>query len=263
MTKLSEHTSSKFVKLLFIGDSSTGKTGSLASLVQAGYKLKILDFDNGIPILKAIVKRDCPEFMDNVDVETVQDVYVGFDQSGAKLKPNSKKAFAEAIALMQKWSDGSTPSEWGPDTIFVCDSLTRFGTQAYEYCKGLNPTAKEGRTWYFAAQKALESFLATITGDDFHAHVIVISHVSYKEMQGGILKGWPSSIGQALGPDIPTYFNSMVLAETMGMGADAKRVIRTVPTGVIDLKIAAAPKSIDATLPLSTGMATLFQLLKD
>jgi GTPase SAR1 family protein len=42
MTSLAEHHSSHIVKLLYIGDSGTGKTGSLTSLVKGGYNSAFL-----------------------------------------------------------------------------------------------------------------------------------------------------------------------------------------------------------------------------
>ena len=36
-----------------MGDSGTGKTEALCSLVLAGYKLRILDLDNGLDIVKS------------------------------------------------------------------------------------------------------------------------------------------------------------------------------------------------------------------
>lgn len=266
MTTLDSPEAEPFFKLLYIGDSGTGKTGSLVSLVKAGYKLKVLDFDNGTPILRSLVKQQCPEFLGNVDVESVADDYSSFGgnpQSPGAILKGGAKAFPAALKLMEKWSDGSDPGEWGHDTVFVLDSLTRMGTAAYEFCRGLNPNAKEGRTWYFSAQKAVESVLANLTGKLMRTNVIVISHVNYKEMQGGVMKGWPTSIGSAQGPDIPTYFNNMILAETIGFGESAKRVIRTVPNGTIDLKTSTAPKIIDASLPLDSGLATMFQKLKE
>ena len=68
MTSLAKHPSNDLVKLLLIGDAKSGKTGSLVSLVQAGYKLRILDFDNLLDILKYLILRDCPDKIDNVEV---------------------------------------------------------------------------------------------------------------------------------------------------------------------------------------------------
>lgn len=263
--KLSELPSTKFVKLIFLGDSGTGKTGALVSLVKAGYKLKVLDLDNGLPVLRAYILKECPDKIDNVDAETVQDIVTSMQGAGeGKVQPtfaNQKKAFQEALSLMNKWSDGSIPSEWGTDTVFVVDSLTRLGDFAYNWCQGLNPGAKEPRTWFYSAQQAVEMFLAKITSEEFKANVIVITHVNYKEMKDGTQKGWPTAIGSALGPTIPTYFNNMVLAETVGFGQNAKRKIQTFPTGTIDLKTS-APFSFEGALDLGTGLAIIFDKLK-
>src|SRR4051812_44359341 len=51
MPPLANHQSAKTTKLLLMGDSGTGKTGALASLADAGFNLRILDFDNGIDAL--------------------------------------------------------------------------------------------------------------------------------------------------------------------------------------------------------------------
>lgn len=266
MTRFDSPEVASFIKLLYIGDSSTGKTGSLVSLVKAGYKLRILDMDAGVPILRSMIKVECPEKLGTVDVETIQDDYTGFggspDRPGPILKGGSK-AFSRALKLLEKWSDDTIPSEWGHDHVLVIDSLTRLGTAAFEFCRGLNPTAKEGRTWFYSAQKAVESILARITSEQFHCNIIVISHVNYKELREGMVKAWPTSVGSAQGPDIPTYFNNMILAETIGSGENAKRVIKTVPTGIIDLKTALAPKVVEGSLPLGTGLATIFQKLKE
>ena len=47
MGKLSAISATAPIKLLYIGDSGSGKTGSLASLVKDGYKIRILDYDSG------------------------------------------------------------------------------------------------------------------------------------------------------------------------------------------------------------------------
>src|SRR6478752_1300751 len=67
MPKASEHASSSIVKLLYIGDSATGKTTSLVSLVKAGYKLRIYDYDNLLAPLIGIVRSQYPEGLDNIE----------------------------------------------------------------------------------------------------------------------------------------------------------------------------------------------------
>lgn len=259
MPDLSDHQSSKFVKMIYIGDSSTGKTGSLASLVAAGYKIRVLDFDNGLDSLKEFVKRNCPDKIVNVNYETVRDK-VSTGPAGPRIK--DPVAFTNGLKLMDTWYDGSKPGEWGEDTIFVLDSLSAFGRAAYAWARGLSPAAKDPRQWYFAAQQGVEDTLALLTGEAFHANVIVISHVNYKEVTEGVTKGYANSIGTAQGPIIPRYFNTLILAESSGSGKNVARTIRTVPSPLIDLKNP-APFKIDETLPLGTGLATIFNKLKE
>jgi Tfp pilus assembly pilus retraction ATPase PilT len=51
MPSMLDHESNELVKILVAADSGSGKTGSLASLVDAGFNLRILDFDNGLSVL--------------------------------------------------------------------------------------------------------------------------------------------------------------------------------------------------------------------
>mgnify|MGYP001496439716 CR=1 FL=1 len=57
MTSLADHHASSLVKMLYIGDSGTGKTGSLVSLVDAGYKVHVLDMDNGLDVPHLALQR--------------------------------------------------------------------------------------------------------------------------------------------------------------------------------------------------------------
>lgn len=260
MAKLSEHQSSKFTKLMLIGDSGTGKTGSLASLVP-DYDLRILDFDNGLDILRAFVTRDCPDRLDSIDFETVRDEFKASKTLGATVtKP---QAYVDAAKLLTEWSDGTIPGNWGPNTIFVLDSLTTMGKSAYEWARVLNQNSNNNdqRAWYKTAQDALENIVAMVTSEAFETNVIIISHVSYSEADG-LLKGYPSTIGRALGPKIGRYLNNIVLAESSGTGEKVRRTIRIVPNDLIDLKTAVPFAFEGRSLPLETGLADIFRALK-
>ena len=73
MPSLSQHQSAKITKLLLMGDSGTAKTGSLVSLVKEGYKLRILDFDNGLDALRHQIMAQCPDKIAAVDFVTLRD----------------------------------------------------------------------------------------------------------------------------------------------------------------------------------------------
>lgn len=257
MPSLEGANASTIVKLLLIGDSGTGKTGAIASLVKAGYKVHILDFDNKIAggILPILVKRDAPEMLKNIDYEPLRD----------KLKASAlgpildgiPQSFTKGLALLDKWSDGTIPRTWGPEHILVVDSLTFMSDGAFNWAKSMNPSAKDPRQWFYTAQQAVEGTLALMTSADFNTNLIVIAHVSWQDRPDGTMKGYPASVGKALGPTIPAYFENMALCQTTA----GKRTIQTVPTALVDLKNPAAFK-MAPSLPIETGLADFFKTLR-
>lgn len=253
MPTLDQHQSSEYTKLIYIGDSGTGKTGSLVSLLAAGYHLRILDLDNGLDALVHFAREQCPDKLKNVEYETIRDKYVS---SRAGPICRSSKAFTEALDVLTRWADIEDPN-----SIAIVDSGSAFGRAGFEWAKGMNPAAKDPRQWYFAAQSAFENTIALLTSEAFKQNVIFISHVNYKEITEGVTKGHANAIGSALGPIIPRYFNTMILAETTGAGKNTKRRIKTMSTGIIDLKNP-TPGKIENDLPLETGMAEIFRKLK-
>lgn len=262
MPTLANHPLGSYVKLLLIGDSGTGKTGSLASLAKDGYRLRILDLDNGLDSLVAVLRNEAPDRLSQVDFETRRDHFSITKQGARVLKP---EAYIESLKLLTEWSDGSTPAGWGPDTVLVVDSLTALGDAAFQWAKGMNPTSKDPRQWYFAAQQSIRDMLALLTSDAMETNVVLIAHINYNEVvdaNGNLIekKGYPTSIGSALGPQIARYFNTMLVAETTGSGNALKRHIRAVTNGIIDAK---APITLPSgRVDLSTGLATIFSKLK-
>jgi hypothetical protein len=262
MPSLGGHQSNNFTKLLLIGDAKSGKTGSLVSLVKAGYHLRILDFDNLLEILKQMILHECPEMIDNVEFVTLRDK--------RKMGPTGPVidgkpvAFAQGMKLMDNWKYDTTdlgkPSTWGPDVILVVDSLSRLCDAAYDFCASVMPAglAKDPRAVYGEAQDQVESFLATLTADTFATNVIVIAHVLYQELPDGTTKGFPQGVGQKLSPKIPQYFPSYVLYQNK----NSKRTITTTSTPLIDLANP-APFKMEKSYPIETGLADFFAVLRD
>lgn len=253
MPTLDEHQSGDYTKLIYIGDSGTGKTGSLVSLLADGYKFKILDMDNGLDSLVYFARKQCPDKLKNVEFETIRDEYRA-SKAGPIIK-GQPKAFVAALELLTKWAEIEDPN-----TVFVLDSGSAFGRAAFEWAKGLNPMAKDPRQWYFAAQQAVESTIAMLTAEQFRMNVMIITHVNYKELVEGMNKGYANFVGSALGPVVAKYFNTLILAESQGSGTNTKRKIKTLPTGIIDLKV--PNPEVERELPLETGLSTLFKTLK-
>lgn len=247
--------SEDYLRLLGVGDSGTGKTGSLLSLLQAGYHVGVVDMDNGLAWLKNKIRAHHPELAPRLSWMTFRDK-MKLTKSGP-IYSGMPSAYTSAIQALTTWEDGSNPSEWGPDRVLVLDSLTFFGNAAYNWKDALNPTVKDKRQIYGEGQNAVEEILSVLTSDDYHTHVVIFSHIRWVARQDGTTKGYPSALGEALSPKISTYFNSVALYESMGQGAAQRRMIRTTSTPLMDLK----NETIDMLpqLPIETGLADFFK----
>ncbi len=268
MPNLSDHQSNEFTKLLLIGDAKSGKTGSLVSLVKAGYKLRILDMDNLLDILKYCVLEQCPEMINNVEFRTLRDKRKAGPEG--PIIDGKPKAFQDAIKMFDRWKykddagneiDLGSPSEWGPECILVLDSLSRFCDAAFDFREPLTPRGKSGdyddRATYKDAQDAVEYVLATLTSKSFATNVIVIAHIRYIEMPDGTTKGFPQGVGKVLSPKIGQYFPSVVLYNNQG----GKRTLQTNSTPLIDLANP-RPFAMEKSYPIETGLAQFFEVLR-
>lgn len=263
MSSLANHQSTNTTKVLVIGDAKSGKTGALTSLVAAGYKLRILDFDNLLDPLRAFVERECPDRLDNVEFRTLRDKRKAGPE-GAMID-GKPVAFSNALKMLDHWKyddvDLGRPCDWGPDCILVLDSLSRFCDAAYDFRLPLAVRGRSGevdlRAVYGDAQDAVENTVANLTSSNFDTNVIVIAHITYQETPDGI-KGFPQGVGQKLSPKIPQYFPSVIRFFNKG----GKRSIKTTSTPMIDL---ANPKPFDmlAEYPIETGMADIFAVLRE
>lgn len=269
MPTLSHHQSNEYTKLLIEGDSGSGKTGALTSLVREGYKLRILDMDNGLETLKQFILKECPDKIENVEFRTLRD-----KRKASPLGPvidGTPSAFIKALKMLDRWkytnedgteTDLGVPAEWGPDCILVVDSLTFLSDAAFDFREPLSPKGSSGkydvRAVYKDAQDAIENVLALLTSESFRTNVIVISHIRYVDNPDGTKKGYPTAVGSALSPQIPRYFNSVALCQT---SAGGKRTIQTTATAMIDLKNP-KPFAMLPTYPIETGLADFFRVLR-
>lgn len=257
MPALAENVSES-LRVLLVGHSGSGKTGSLTSLVAAGYKIHIVDFDNNRASLIHHIRETCPDKLGNVD-------YMSFrDQTKMTVMGpvvvGTPKAMVQGSAALDKWEDGSVPAEWDQSHIVVIDSLTAMGRAAYNWAEASNRGVKDKRQVFFAAQQAVEGLISTLTSENFGPHVIVITHLETKYNEDGSSLTYPTAIGQALGPKVPRYFSTMIAAETVGSGKNFKRQLRTIPVDSLALKNP-RPSKLEARYPLEDGMATIFQAL--
>lgn len=261
MPSLEQHQSNDWTKLLLLGDAKSGKTTALWSLVKAGYKLRILDMDNLLDSLKERLIKECPDKLGTVEYRTLRDNYK-FVADGSVVVDGAPKAFMNAMKMLDKWKyddiDLGDPKEWGPDCILVIDSLSRLCDAAYDFNAALAAKGMDGRAIYGAAQDAVESTLANLTGVKFTANVIVICHGNYMDQPDGTKKIFPQGVGQKLSPKIPQYFPVYVRFKNIG----GTRTVQLTSDPMIDLAMPKIDAFKEKTLPVETGLATIFDTLR-
>jgi len=269
MASLANHQSNSFTKLLLLGDAKSGKTGSLVSLVKAGYKLRILDLDNLLDILKYKILEECPDRIDNVEFRTIRDSYKA--GPAGSIIDGKPKAWITTIKMLDNWKytdDGTEidlgkPADWSPDTILVIDSLSRLCDAAYDFHESIIPVGKsgdfDGRAVYGNAQDDVEKVLAMLTSKSFAVNLIVIAHGVYQDLPDGTKKIFPQGVGQKLSPKIPQYFPNYIRYKNVA----GKRTIQLTSDPMIDLANTRPNAFEGKTLPIETGLAEFFAALRD
>lgn len=276
MPSFDSYPSTDTLKMLYMGDTSVGKTGSLVALAAAGYNVRILDVDKGAQIIKGyVLNPDSPYRKARLPLWTAEQAatvasrisYVQIDD-GMLLK-NGKSiprgdGWKKITEQLSNWKDGEQdygPLEsWTPREVLAIDGLSRTSDAAMNQqlvMAGRAVSGTQQQDWY-PAQEQINRFLQMLCSPAVRCNVIVIAHVKYMENAQGIERAYPQTLGKALSPQVAQYFNTALLAKSSGQGTAVKRAIHTVTTGVVDLKNI-DPLRVKPEYPLETGLAEYFQ----
>lgn len=271
MPSLESFASDPAIRLLLIGHSKSRKTSSLSSLVKAGFKLLIADFDQNLDYLAHDLKAHDPSLLANVIVEAFHDksrLSRKGETKGDIVADGSVTAYENFMRMLDEGvaNDGEPilykGSPIGPVSsldrswIVVLDSLWAAGRMAFLEHRKLSP-AKDIRKTFYGAGQMLLTLLDGFKDPSFSPHVIIISHMTLVEQDEGA-KFFPSSLGSKNAMDVPKLFPRLLVCERRGSGNNAKYVISTVSTNDIDAGSALPADAVPDKLPQETGLATYF-----
>lgn len=263
------------IKLILMGDSGAGKTGALASLAEAGYNLFIADFDNGLAALYDVLKGK-PEALARVSYETLTDP---FKFVAGQTVPTAAIAWGKLGEIMTNWPGKGNLTTWGPNDIFVLDSLDHAGMAAMRHHLQMNAklAALPSFNDWNGPQQYIERFVEAVTSKQVKCNVIVITHVTIlgdqvsaispesgkkiKETIVGTERGYPASLGRAITKDIGSYFNMVVLSRSDTSTTPPMRLLHTDSLGINELKNS-APTRLKKTYPMKTGLAEIFAAIR-
>lgn len=278
------------VRMLIVGYPGGGKTGAVASLLNAGYKVRLVDFEGNYQPLLAFTD---PDKLANLDIVTFQDKLM-MGPSGPEPE-GIPQAFNNAMKMLKHWKyddDGTEvdlgkSAEWGPDTVVVVDSMTALGEVSMRRARKMmnkNLTNTTAAVWGMAVEDQM-AFIKTLNADKNRYHVVVLAHLQMigpetpmttnsesqdiKDLkeQMAIEKAeliptrlYPRAVTKNLSTVIHKEFSSMIIAERkVKPGNKIERVLRTISGEELDTKMPA--RNVEAAYPLDTGLATIFAKL--
>lgn len=267
--------------MLIVGYPGSGKTGSLVSLINAGYKIRVLDFDGNI---EPILQYADPAMLGNVDIVHLDDKL----RMGAKLVETVgiPEAFAKGLRLLDEWKytddDGEEVNlgrsrDWGCDTVVVLDALTSMGEASKRRIMNmLNKTILSGTQQMWGASMAEQkAFIERLTSPHNHHHVIVMAHLKIiapkdtlkddsdiaKKLKEEIsemvpTRLFPRALGYELPQEIGGEFPTLIEAKVAYKGKEAKRILNFTPRPELDLKLPSP--NLKGDLDISTGLLQIF-----
>jgi hypothetical protein len=270
-----------------------GKTASIVALLNAGYKVRMLDFEGNYDVILNYAK---PEALKNLDIVTIQD-----KQSSDGMTPfdsvDSPKdmGYSRALQQLKDWkttdADGQPISlgaayTWGPDTVLVLDNLTRLGEMSNRRArrlKGQKAGSSTANTWGLAVDE-LVAFLQWLTRKTNRYHLVVLAHwqmlgpevpMSSKDDDPDIkdlktqiateraamleTKLFPKGVTKENSRNIGSYLPVLLEAKRVVKGTKVTRVLLTETDEAIDL--AFPVPGAEKSYPIETGLATIFELL--
>lgn len=253
MPSMLDHESNNIVKAICASDSGSGKTGALSSLVDAGLNVRVLDFDNGLSVLKGYVK-DKSKLANVHYVDKLQDQ---LRLVGGRVGIAKAPAFTRAMDALEKggaefWGADIPPvKEWTPRDVLVIDSLTMAGRASLQLVMDINAAGYKNPEiqHYGTAMENIEKWLQGLTASIVPCHVIVNTHITGVE---GDTRLYPDALGSKLPPKIAKYFDNLVSIRLV----QGQRKFLTVKDGLLALKTAVP---LPEQIPIEDGWKVIFE----
>ncbi len=196
-------------KIILIGESGSGKTGALMALICAGYKLRMIDTDNGARTLRGLLDPRYPyrAYIESQGIDLNEAVSIipiatnmklrsvsrrlpnGNSASERILAPVDAKAWDRIVSQLEHWRDPETGlddgyfASWTDKHVLAIDSFTTVSRQAYYYTQELNGhlgAREEGNTHLRdlnGAQSTLRRFLEMIYDPSVLCNVVIVCHI--------------------------------------------------------------------------------------
>lgn len=251
-------------RVLLMGESTSGKTGSVAQLANAGYRILLHDFDSNARVIGNYLKPGHADiFIRSYDVARLTNT--GILDKGAEVNKAAVKQMNEFYKMLQHWKTDT--EDLGPSKnltakdVIVIDSGTFLG-ELLLLASPEHPEAnKHAPTQYRIAGSWYRNILNQLTSNLTGASVLLLTHIQQtgeKDDQGRIIgkaRDIPIGVGEKMSKQMTNYFSDVWLLEVQRDGA---RRIRTLANDRIPLRTS-APNLIKSEEPFD--IASIFNRL--
>lgn len=217
-------------KVLLLGDSGTGKTYSIRTLIDAGLFPLCLFTENSFDVLgdlppDKIAWKYVPPYTEDLSSLIEMSERIGQMSYEAITRTQDTKRFQgspwmKMLRALMDFEDDRTGRKfgniatWGTDKVLVIDSLSGLTAASRQNVAGNRPALSPPD--YGLAQRQLEGLINQVC-TSFRCHFLLIAHAEREldPVLGG-QKIMASTIGKALAPTIPRYFTDVILAKRSG-----------------------------------------------
>lgn len=222
--------------VFLLGDTGSGKTTSLATLLEAGIETFVIVTEpNGLDSLidaaarsgnlsKLHYKVIAPTRMSIADLMKKSAIVNQKDagaiqQMSMGLDKNKYQQYATLLQNIGNFHDDATGqhfgdvTEWGPDRAFAIDSLTGLNYMAIQYTAGNRPTMTMPE--FGLAQTLIRDLINLLTS--LNCWFVLTAHMENQADElTGQRKHFPLTVGKALSPELPRFFSEVVLVKREG-----------------------------------------------
>lgn len=236
-----ETTTVKGVKVLVLGETGSGKTFSISTLIEAGLEVFHVGLEPArATIAKAI--RDKAKTNPNLrfdryhyfDIPALTVSFKSMIDTSNKLNTLSFKAicdleglnrdqtrsFMRLLEFLSNVKEGDKSygavDSWGIERVLVIDSLSALNIMAKTLIAGQNPALSPSQ-WNMA-QDTVRTCLNKLCFD-LDCHVFVLGHLEpEKDEVTGRIQNMPATLGKKLAPELGRYFDEVIVAKKKDNG---------------------------------------------
>lgn len=288
MTTLNEYEPGRLVKMLLLGEPGTGKTGSTASLVKAGYNLRVIDLDFK---LRSLMHQLTPEERAKVEVISIKDKMKLVQAQPMPAGPPT--AALEIARLMTHWRhdgvDLGRTDDWTDKEVLFLDGATEHGIALVHFAMSLNKFDKPRRAepWEIGSAQGMMTALYSEACKSLPCHFIVSAHIKLAGGDQGMdlrgkdekaaaakadeasrdakgvlmpLRGYPITVGKALSLEFARHFDYVLELTKEPYGSKAKRYISN--TTNLFLPTKQPVPGLPNRWPLEEGLANFFEAVR-